>query len=269
MIQAGICLTALTGCFPPYEPVSQDSREEIKFSQVQIEQHQIFFAESGDASDPLVLFIHGTPGSWQGYARYLQDPVLRSQAHLVAVDRPGFGRSGTQLPGFREQASILMQVAQVNHSGAPVVLVGHSLGGSLAYRMAVDYPDKIAGVVVISSSIDPDLGGARWYNQLASYSLLAWAVPEGLLRANQEIMPLGEELAILAPLLNRITSPVSVIHGTQDKLVDFRNLEFARKSLTHANVRIVPVERGGHFLLWDQPEIVVREIVALLSRSED
>jgi hypothetical protein len=145
----------LSACFPPYKPVSQAESEVegLHFSRLEVKgkmaSHDLFFVENGDSSKQMVLFIHGTPGSWQGYHYYLQAAELSSRAHLVAVDRPGFGQSTDEkwLPSFRDQASILIQLQKLNHSGRPMIVVGHSLGGSIAYRMAVDFPEFISSLV--------------------------------------------------------------------------------------------------------------------------
>ena len=262
----------VSACFPPYKPVSESQLEAngIHFSKVNVKgklaSHKLFVAESGDSSDQMVLFIHGTPGSWQGYNYYLQAAELTSRAHLVALDRPGFGQSadGNWLPSFKDQASLLIQLRNLNHSGRPMILVGHSLGGSIAYRMAGYFPDLVSSLVVISSSIDPNLGKARWYNRLADSGFIKWTVPGELAKANREIMPLYDELLAMQPLLPGIRKQVSIIHGVKDGLVNFENLEYAENNLIHARLNSVPVEDLGHFILWERPEIVIQEIVSLL-----
>lgn len=262
---------ALSGCFPPYEPVHENDflGTKLEFSSIDVDGHSLYIVQSGDPDKPLVLFVHGTPGSWQGYAKYLQMTELTSVAHLVAMDRPGFGESSHNgwFPSFREQASILMQLRQLNHSGLPIIVVGHSLGGSIAYRMLVDFPDEISGLVVISASVDPELGKGRWYNTMASYAVIRWMLPSSLVKANREIMPLEEELRELAPLLGKVKSNVTVIHGTQDKLVNFGNLGFAERNLSQAKFKAVPVEDTGHFVLWEKPELIATEILSLLESN--
>ena len=263
----------ISGCFPPYDPIQeaelQGAGAVLRFSAIDIDGHDLYFAESGDPEKQMVLFVHGTPGSWQGYASYLRNTQLASKAHLIAMDRPGFGRSAHEgwLPGFRDQASILMQMRVLNRSRLPIILVGHSLGGSIAYRMAVDFPDEISGMVVISASVDPELGKARWYNRIADLSMISWILPNGLVKANIEIMPLRDELLALKPLLGGIKANVAVIHGKQDKLVDFGNLSFAEKFLDPTRLKSVPVPDMGHFVLWEQPDLVVSEILALLDET--
>ena len=268
-----VCTLAVSGCFAPYEAIQGDELENLQaaleFSSLEIEGHKLLIVESGDRDKQLVLFIHGTPGSWEGYAEYLQMDSLASRAHLVAMDRPGFGQFSQDawLPPFQEQASILMKLRQLNHSTLPIILVGHSLGGSIAYRMAVDFPEDISGMVVISAPIDPMLSKRRWYNVLASYAVVSWMLPDSLVKANREMNPLQQELIVLEPLLPEIRSNVTVIQGTEDKLVKFGNLGFAEKRLTHANFRAIPVQDMGHFILWQDPGLIAAEILALLDDS--
>jgi pimeloyl-ACP methyl ester carboxylesterase len=265
-----VCSLAISGCFAPFEAIHGEAlrnmQASLEFSSLDVEGHKLLIVESGDRKKQLVLFIHGTPGSWEGYAEYLQMNSLASRAHLVAMDRPGFGEFSRDewLPPFQEQASILMQLRQLNHSTLPIIIVGHSLGGSIAYRMAVDFPEDISGMVVISAPVDPMLSKRRWYNVLASYAVISWMLPDSLLKANREMNPLQEELAAMEPLLPEIRSNVTVIQGRQDKLVKFGNLGFAEKRLTHANFRAVPVQDKGHFVLWEDPELIAAEILALL-----
>ena len=78
----------------------------------------------------------------------------------------------------------------------------------------------------------------------------------------------GDELRNLQPLLPEIRSNVTVIQGTEDKLVKFGNLDFAEKQLTQAKFRAIPVQDMGHFVLWEDPELIAAEILALLDDSD-
>lgn len=268
-----VCTLAMSGCFAPYDAIHEDDLKnlavKLEFSSLDVDGHSLLVVESGDPDKQLVLFIHGTPGSWEGYSEYLQMESLASRAHLVAMDRPGFGRLSQDkwLPPFQEQASILMKLRQLNHSALPIIVVGHSLGGSIAYRMAVDFPDDISGMVVISAPVDPDLSKRRWYNVLASSLVVSWILPDSLVKANREMNPLQEELSAMAPLLPGIRSNVTVIQGKKDKLVNFGNLDFAEKKLTQAHFKAILVEDMGHFVLWQDPGLVAAEILALLDES--
>jgi pimeloyl-ACP methyl ester carboxylesterase len=71
----------------------------------------------------------------------------------------------------------------------------------------------------------------------------------------------------MQPRLSDIKSRVTIIHGEQDKLVDFGHLAFAKAELSNAQLNTMVVPDMGHFILWDQPDIVVKELIALLDAS--
>ena len=63
--------------------------------------------------------------------------------------------------------------------------------------------------------------------------------------------------------LGSIRMPVTIIHGGKDKLVSPGNLEYARAHLSAASLKIVLEPEEGHFLLWDQPQVVIDAILGI------
>lgn len=232
--------------------------------------HPLHYLEAGTPGKPLVVMVHGTPGSWRAFATFLGDETLRAQTHMIALDRPGFGASSAVGPttAFADQARAIRQLFMHNQAGAPAILVGHSLGGSIAYRVASDYPNEVGGVLSISSALDPTLIAPRWYNHAANLRPIRWLLPQALRTSNAEMMPLEDELAVIAPRLGRLTMPITVIQGGRDGLVDARHVAFMERSLAGTTVRALRFADAGHFIIWQRPEVVVAEILALAARME-
>src|SRR5688572_27323159 len=46
------------------------------------------YAEAGDSTKPLILFVHGSPGSLSAFLWYLVDNTLLEHGHLITMDRP-------------------------------------------------------------------------------------------------------------------------------------------------------------------------------------
>ena len=258
------------GCgMPPYdESVTENLLGGVgqpSFHETTVGDRTIFYAATGSSNQPLIVFIHGTPGSWRGFGQYLADESLRRRAQLMAIDRPGFGRSGhTQLvTSLREQADLLAQILRRDFNGHRAILVGHSLGASIAARLAMDHPDLVDGLVFVAPSIDPELEKPRWYNRLADSPLVRWALPTDLNLANQEVMPLYGELIQMRPLWQKIHVPVIVIQGDKDRLSSPANADFA-ETVLGSQARIIRVPRAGHFVVWKQPAIIVDAILSLL-----
>ena len=218
---------------------------------------------AGDAK-PLVIFVHGSPGEWEGWADYLADPDLAARAHLIAVDRPGFGESG----GGKAEKSLLRQaqdIAPLLDQAAPgqrVILVGHSFGGPLIARLAMDYGPKISDLIILAGSIDPALEETKWYQYPADWRLLSWMVPKSLRTTNREIMALKPELEAMLPLWPRITQRVTVIQGEKDDLVPAANADFAKAHLTKAQkLDIIRLPGVNHFLPWNHFALVKQTLL--------
>jgi pimeloyl-ACP methyl ester carboxylesterase len=269
MLAAAVVLTA-AGCLKgPYDKSAIEKKfveqQQARFSQYVAGDRFIHYVAAGRRGAPLVVFIHGTPGSWHAYAELMTDELLLSQAYLVAVDRPGFGKSskGGIVTSLAQQASFLQPLIERESTDQKAILVGHSLGAPIAVRLAMDDPKLVSGMVLVAPSLDPDLEKPKWYNHLAASPLVAWAVPRELALANQEIMPFSQELAKMLPLWSRIQVSVIVVQGQKDKLVSPANADYAERMLS-GEATMVRVADQDHFILWKRPRLIRNQILALL-----
>ncbi len=141
---------------------------------------------------PALLLIHGLGGQMAHFTY----EVARQLAHhhrVITVDRPGSGYS-TRRPGaaagLHGQAAVLAALIDRLELERPLV-VGHSLGGAVALALALDYPDRIAGLSLLAPLTHlPDEVPAA-FGSLAMRSprlrrLLAWTVatPGAIARGN-------------------------------------------------------------------------------------
>lgn len=233
-------------------------------------QGTLHYASAGQPGKPLVVFVHGTPGSWTAFRAFLQNPRLLQQVHMVALDRPGFGRSSELgvLPAFTDQAAAVAQLFNANQSAQKAVIVGHSLGGSISYRVALDYPDQVGGVLAISAAIDPNLSHPRWYNYAAGLPVVRWLLPGDLTTSNHEMMPLADQLNAMTSGLAGLKMPVTVVQGRTDSLVNHMNADFAEHHLTAADLKVVRFRELGHFIVWEEHDAMVDEILELVTKLE-
>ena len=216
-------------------------------------------------SDSLVVFVHGSPGGWEAYGDYLADQDLRKHATLISVDRLGFG--GSQNSGF--EASLNAHASAISaaikaETRKNTIIVGHSYGGPVAARLAMDFPELIDGIILLAPSISPEQEKRRWYNVVGSWRIIQWFLPSALVTSNREIYQLKGELIDMLPLWKNIHVPAVVIQGEDDKLVPKENADFAQKVLTNAPVKIIRLKNQGHFIVWDQYSLVKKEIIDML-----
>jgi len=215
---------------------------------------------AGDPHGQHALLIHGTPGSASGWSRMLSSPP--DGMHLEAVDRPGFGASEPShaVPSLREQASALLPLLE--RAPAPMILVGHSLGAPIACTAASMRPELVAGLLLVSGAMDPSLERVRWYNWACRGA--APLVGRSIRNSNREIWALRSELEHMKPHLAKIRCPVTLLHGTRDRLTPIAHVDTAVPLLKGAaSVRRVDLKGVGHFLPWQRQAALVDELVRL------
>lgn len=218
---------------------------------------------------PLTIMVHGSPGSSDAFLPYLEDTMLSKSTQMASIDRPGFGYSsgfGNPEPSLQVQAAAVKAVADQLAPGKKVLLVGHSMGGPIIARFAMDYPDQVAGLVIVAGSIDPALEEHPWWQKAVSHPPLSWMTPQAFRASNAEIAPLEDELRQMLPLWERITCPVTIIHAKDDLLVPFANVDFARKVLRNCRVlnrELLP--EGDHFILWSRTDVVKKAMLEVLN----
>jgi pimeloyl-ACP methyl ester carboxylesterase len=140
---------------------------------VEFEGGQLHVVELGAAATadefPLVL-IHGASGNLEDL-RLAIGQRLAASRRVILVDRPGHGWS--QRPGGVADASPARQAALIAAAldrigAARFVLLGHSLGGAVASALALAFPARVAGLVLLAPVTHPWKGGLSWYNAVLS-----------------------------------------------------------------------------------------------------
>ncbi len=261
---------------PPYyeTETAVNKTESLKGFQhinLSIDQRPIHLVHTGNKLAPVVLFIHGSPGSWAAWANYLVDKDLQAKTFMIAVDRPGFGGSSDGIAGesIEAQSDRIIQAVKKISPNKRFIIVGHSYGGPVALRLAIDYPDDIESMVLLAPAIEPKSFHPRWYNRIAQLGVVYWALPAPLKYSNKEMIPLKKELIKMEPYLKNIKVPVQIIQGQKDKLVDPDNANFAKKSLINAPVNINILSHRGHFIPWEEYKLVKETIIKQLRVLSD
>lgn len=236
------------------------------FQTYQAENRKMSFAWSGDVNKTPLIFIHGSPGSWEAWAEFLLDQNLQKRFHVIAIDRPGYGGSsvGITEPSLARQAADIFKLLQFNKSGQRAILVGHSYGGPVIAQLAMDYPEQIAGLVFVASSVDPMLERVKWYQRPAAWWPIRSIIPTALRVCNEEILALKVELEKQVGRWTEIKVRVATIQGEADDLVPALNQDFILKK--SAPTQVVFVKRMtdmNHFVPWEHPELIFAGIEAV------
>lgn len=269
-----LTLIIVTACgdVPPYDgPVLEKSAQmnaNFKSFNQTINDTKIHGVTTGEQCNQGIIFLHGTPGDWKAWGRYMGDEQIAERAFMISVDRPGLGESTTQKShiALKEQSKAIMTAALKQHKG-PFILVGHSYGGPLEIQMAIDYPQHISSLIILAGPIDPALHKARWYHYLGNTRLAQKIIPKPLAVAAKEMGALHKDLEIQGPFLKDIKQPITMIQGGKDWLVPPANTDFAKQNLSAATLDIISIPEEGHFLPWNQYDIVKEQILKNLTTS--
>ncbi|MCZ2723393.1 alpha/beta hydrolase [Marinomonas sp. 15G1-11] len=132
-----------------------------------------------------------------------------------------------------------------NKTQKKTLVIGHSLGGSLVPKLAVDYPEYISGVIILAGDIGPRLAEARWFNYALDMLPKQW-VPEFWYNSNQEVLELMPELERLQNEFSQLSLPVVVLQGTEDDLVRPKNASFSESLFP--NVNVIWLEGASHII---------------------
>lgn len=215
-------------------------------------------------NDVNILFLHGSPSSLTAWRGYMIDPTLVEKANLYAVDRPGYGYSGfgEALTSIKTQAQVLSSFIEA-YKLKNVIVVGASYGGPLAARIAVINPN-VKAVIMISPAIDPEQEKKIWASRLTQWWLTRWLVPTGYRVAGDEKTTHAEELKKIEADWVRLTTPVIHIHGNEDDVVPYGNVNFSKK--VFSNIKTITIPNAGHEIAWKRSELVKPEIVDIISQ---
>jgi pimeloyl-ACP methyl ester carboxylesterase len=105
---------------------------------------------------PAVILLHGFPEDWYAYHRIM--PQLAKQFTVVAVDLRGIGGSAATARGYdaANMAEDVHQLAEHLHL-EHVYVVGHDIGGMVAYAFVRRHPETSRGVMMLDAPL-PGLG---------------------------------------------------------------------------------------------------------------
>ncbi len=124
-----------------------------------------------EGTGPAVVLIHGASGNVNDWT-FDMVGRLSDRFRVIAFDRPGLGY--TDLIGrnasVADQARLLADAAVALGAEAPIV-VGHSYGGAVALAWALERPDNLSGLVMLSGASNPWNTGTGLYYTLLSNPL--------------------------------------------------------------------------------------------------
>jgi pimeloyl-ACP methyl ester carboxylesterase len=153
--------------------------------------------------------------------------------------------------------------------GKKIVTVGVSYGGELALKAALDFPDRVKGVVTVAALITEPRGYVQPFVDLGGAPLIRSMLPRTLHHARAEVAGRRAQIGPLFSRLKDLKSPVTILHGDIDHLVDLSDAKTLKGYFApDADVEFKRIPGGSHFLELQAPRLVHAAIKGVISRAE-
>lgn len=152
---------------------------------------RVRYAQVGAASSPTIVLLHGTAfdlHQWSALA-----PLLAPDFRVIALDAPGYGaseRPSAESDAIRSFAGATLDLIAALGVGR-VAIVGHSLGAAAAVRIAIERPEFVSRVVLVS--LLTHLAPATWGERVTRSPIFAATLPLRWLRARALRRHRGED----------------------------------------------------------------------------
>lgn len=232
---------------------------------IKVDGFNMHYAKTGNDTLPTLFFVHGSPGGWSAFEKYMQDKDLLRKYRMISVDRPGFGYSQFgDAKNLQEQSNLISPIVKSIQNGKPMYAIGHSLGGPMIVKLQIDNENLFSGLVILAGSVDPGEEKPEKWRPALYRTPLKYFVPGAMRPSNEEIWYLKKDLREMDKEWEKITCPVWIIHGDKDTFVPVGNVEYAKKKLTKAKsveIKILPGAR--HFIPWEQYEDIKAVLMKL------
>ena len=166
----GVLVAALSAPARGVTRASGSAHSETRYRTVDVNGLEIFYREAGPAGAPVVLLLHGFPTSSRMFRNLI--PMLADKYRVIAPDYPAFGHSA--LPSrsdFHYTHAHLSEVVEAFVEKLDVkrfAMYVMDFGGPIGYRLMLNYPDRVTGVVVQNAPAFGEPGdGPLWATELA------------------------------------------------------------------------------------------------------
>jgi pimeloyl-ACP methyl ester carboxylesterase len=270
---------------------------------VKVGDYRLHMYSAGEKRDlPTVILESGsgTPSSYSDW-RYIQ-PELAKITRVISYDRAGYGWSDSASNERTSEQIVedLQNMLEVSGESGPYILVGHSFGGFNMQLFAHRYPNQVAGLVLLDSSLigkTPRVSdtGLLLQASLRKVGLMRVMGQLGMLPVPEAVISDGRSEQFLyqhfynkdqrSELKHMSTTdeqrlktvqkeglgdlPIQILssRAEEKEYKDWQASQDSLLKLSSASKRII-VEDSGHYIHHDQPEMVIKTIVDIINQTK-
>ena len=247
---------------------------------------RLAYSARGDPSGVSVLLLHPWGESLGCFDRLF--PLLPASMHVVAMDQRGHGDAdkpagGYALTDFAADVAAFMDAMDLQSA----VVLGSSSGGYVAQQVAIDFPHRVTGLVLVGSPrslrgrpafaddvdrlVDPV--DRAWVEDSLAWFPRFQDVPDWYIqdRIDDGVrMPAHVWRQVLSGLMTArpptetgtLAVPTLIIWGAQDELLSWEDQRALAAAIPGS--RLVVYQDTGHLVLWEQPERVASDLAGFV-----
>jgi pimeloyl-ACP methyl ester carboxylesterase len=248
------------------------------------------YAEQGSAAGVPVIFLHGYTDSWRSFNQVL--PLLPASIHAYAVSLRGHGGSDRPKAGY-DPGDLALDIADLisELQIGPAIIVGHSMGATVAQRFALDYPYMTKGLVLVASFAsfksnpgiselqglidkieDPiDTGFVYEFQKSATFRSLEPGILQTYVRESLKVPAYVWKAAAQGSLtvdyskeLKEVHVPALIIWGDKDSFCPESDQYILQKALKQST--LLKYKDIGHSVQWEAPEKFTKDIMQFIDK---
>lgn len=138
---------------------------------VDVDGTRLHLRQTGPRNREPILVLHGAASNMEEPYSALAETL--KDDHVLWLDRPGLGWSDRPDIEWspREEAELITRLLDTLNI-QQVLLIGHSWGGAIAMRLALDHPDRVSGLVLIAPALGAWIGDAAWFNKASFWPVV-------------------------------------------------------------------------------------------------
>ncbi len=213
-----------------------------------------------DTTKPVLVFVHGSPGSMLDFKTYFKDSVLTSKVNLIGYERVGYGIDNIgAIQPLKDEIELLNSITD-DLPVSNTIVAGYSYGGPIALGSNKNYKKVVLLAPAVYSEVEPMF----WFLNFYKWKATRWLMPKILQGASKEKLQHQEELRKFQENWHKNPSNIHVVHGDKDWIVPYGNSEYIQEQFPSDKFELIVLKDAGHDLIWSQYEEIKSELIKVI-----
>lgn len=261
------------------EPMRMQGSDNKPIRYIENNGNKIAYRDTGSGNTAIVLVSGATLGleTWNSFQERLSE-----YARVLSYDRSGLGNSdyvpnGKTIDAMTRELDMIVNQAD---TGAPVIVVGHSIGGYIVRKYTELFPEKVKAMVLIDAyhelfyqELKNSVTEKMWNDYIGNWEIIKRNVLPVIadeINFNLDVMKSDERYRIPSDIPVYLFTSIKEVE-IEEKFAEFNKIAFKvhlrlNKQLEeeYPNLTHIITDKSSHYIYLDEPELIVNEVIKLL-----